>query len=85
MSVHTKSGNIEVALPSAAGFALNAKTENGEIDNQFGDSLKESSEGRGAKLEGSMGSGPDISISTEHGTITVRKASNDSQTPQKAI
>ncbi len=85
MAIHTKSGNIELALPSAARFAITASTENGEIDNQFSDALKENSEGRGAKLEGSVGSGPDINISTKHGTITVRKASGEKQTAEKAI
>jgi DUF4097 and DUF4098 domain-containing protein YvlB len=47
--VHARSGKIELALPEAAKFALNAVTDNGEIDNQFGDVLKESSGGRGAK------------------------------------
>ena len=36
-----RSGNIELAVPAAAHFALNANTANGEIDNQFGDGLKE--------------------------------------------
>lgn len=85
MSIRTKSGNVELALPSAARFAMLANTHNGEIDNQFSDALKENSEGHGAKLEGSVGSGPDINISTEHGTITVRKASGEKQIPDKAI
>jgi DUF4097 and DUF4098 domain-containing protein YvlB len=77
MDVHTRSGNIELALPPSAKFALNAGTENGGIDNQFGDGLKESSEGRGARLEGSIGNGPDLNLVTQHGSITVRKASGE--------
>lgn len=77
IAVHARSGNIELAVPASAHFALNADTENGEIDNQFGDGLKESSEGRGARLEGSVGSGPDVNLVTQHGSITVRKASSE--------
>ena len=77
ITAHARSGNIELALPPAASFALNAGTENGEIDNQFGDSLKETSAGRGAHLEGSVGNGPDVSLVTQHGSITVRKATGE--------
>jgi DUF4097 and DUF4098 domain-containing protein YvlB len=77
IAVHATSGNIELALPQAAKFALNASTQRGEIENDFGDSLKESSEGRGAKLEGVVGSGPDVDLVTNHGTITVRKATDE--------
>jgi DUF4097 and DUF4098 domain-containing protein YvlB len=77
IAVHARSGNIEIALPESAKFALNATTENGEIDNQFGDVLKETTSGRGGRLEGSIGSGPDVSLVTQHGSITLRKASGD--------
>jgi DUF4097 and DUF4098 domain-containing protein YvlB len=84
ITVHNRSGNIELALPQSAGFALNATTNNGDIDNQFGESLKESSEGRGAKLEGAAGSGPDVSLTTQHGSITVRKATGEKpERPEK--
>jgi DUF4097 and DUF4098 domain-containing protein YvlB len=82
--VRTKSGDIELAVPSAARFALNANTENGDIDNQFGDALKESSEGHGAHLEGSVGSGPDVNLVTQHGSITLKKATGESGGTTKA-
>jgi DUF4097 and DUF4098 domain-containing protein YvlB len=77
IAVHNRSGNIELALPEAARFALNASTDHGDIDNQFGGDLKESSEGHGAKLEGTVGAGPDVSLVTQHGSITVRKSSGE--------
>lgn len=82
MVVHTKAGNIELALPQAANFALNANTDRGEIDNEFGEALKESTAGRGARLEGSVGEGPDLNLSTNRGSITVRKVSSE-ETPSK--
>jgi DUF4097 and DUF4098 domain-containing protein YvlB len=84
MVVHARSGNIELAVPATAHFALSADTENGEIDNQFGDGLKESAEGRGARLEGSVGSGPDVNLVTKQGSITVRKASGEEAAETKA-
>lgn len=82
MVVHTKSGNIELALPHTASFALNATTDHGEVDNEFGEALKQSTEGRGARLEGSVGDGPDLNLTTDRGSITVRKAAGE-ETPAK--
>lgn len=79
IAVHAMSGNIELALPEAAKFALNASTQRGEIENDFGDSLKTSTAGRGAKLEGSVGAGPDVDLVTGHGTITIRKAADEAK------
>lgn len=82
MVVHTRSGNIELALPHTASFALNASTDHGEIDNEFGEALKERTEGRGAHLEGTIGDGPDLNLNTDRGSITVRKANSD-ENPSK--
>jgi len=78
ITVRTNSGDIELAVPAAAHFAMSANTENGEIDNEFGgDSLRQTSDGHSAKLEGTVGSGPDVNLVTQHGSITVRKASSE--------
>ncbi len=77
ISVEDHSGNIELALPPAAQFAINAETKNGEIDNQFGDVLRESSSGHGAQLEGEVGHGPDVKMITRRGNINVRKVSSE--------
>jgi hypothetical protein len=84
ITVRTRSGDIELAVPAAAHFAMNANTANGEIDNEFGGGLQENSDGRGAKLEGAVGSGPDVNLVTQHGTITVRKASAEGSGETKA-
>jgi DUF4097 and DUF4098 domain-containing protein YvlB len=77
MVVHTRSGNIELALPQSAAFALTASTDRGEIENEFGEALKQRTQGRGARLEGAIGAGPDLTLSTDMGSITVRKSSAD--------
>jgi DUF4097 and DUF4098 domain-containing protein YvlB len=84
ITVHARSGDIELAVPAAARFAITANTANGEIDNEFGGGLQQNSDGRGAKLEGSVGSGPDVNLVTQHGSITVRKASGENAGETKA-
>jgi DUF4097 and DUF4098 domain-containing protein YvlB len=84
ISVHTRSGDIELAVPAAAHFAMNANTANGEIDNEFGGGLQENSDGRGARLEGSVGHGPDVNLVTQHGSITLRKATAEGSGETKA-
>ena len=74
ISVHDRAGNIELALPPGAAFALSATTDHGQVENDFGDSLKEQTSGRGARLDGSVGQGPNVDLVTGRGTITVRKA-----------
>lgn len=73
MSVHTSSGNIDLALPGAAAFELTASTDRGGIENDFGSSLKTESAGKGARLMGAVGSGPALNLTTDRGTITIRK------------
>ncbi len=83
MVVHTRSGNIELALPDSAAFALTASTDSGEIENDFGEALKERTQGRGARLEGAIGTGPDLTLTTDRGTITVRKSSGEPTPPKQ--
>ena len=80
IDVHTRSGNIELSLPQTAAFALSASTDHGEIDNEFGDALKEQTSGRGAHLQGAVGSGPDVRLTTDRGNVTVRKAGGQPET-----
>ena len=73
IGVHARSGNIRLALPQLAHFALSAVTNHGDIENEFGDALTSRTEHRGGTIEGSVGNGPDLSITTDRGSITVRK------------
>lgn len=77
MDVQTRSGDIELSLPPAAQFNLTATTSHGDITNDYGSPLRQDSEGRGNSLRGSAGNGPSITLHSERGTITVRKASPD--------
>ncbi|MDQ2713109.1 MAG: DUF4097 family beta strand repeat-containing protein [Acidobacteriota bacterium] len=82
IAVHAGSGNIELALPLAAKFVLTATTGHGQVENDYGDGLREQTSGRGARLEGSVGSGPNVDLTTGRGSITVRKSGD---TPQTAV
>ena len=83
IAVHAHSGDIELAIPAAAQFSMKAGTANGEISNEFGDGLQQTSDGRSARLEGAVGSGPDVNLVTEHGRITVRKATGETLAENK--
>ena len=75
MDVKTRSGDIELALPPAAKFQLKATTKHGEISNDYGSPLKLEGEGHGASLNGAVGDGPLVSLTSDRGAVTVRKAS----------
>lgn len=75
IDVRVKAGNIDLTMPPAAQFALTASTDHGEIDNEFGSVLIGHSEKLGSKLDGSVGSGPDVTLISGRGNITVRKGS----------
>ena len=73
MDVKTRGGNVTLALPAAAKFAIEATTDRGEIDNSYGEPLRQDHSGKGAKLEGSVGAGPVLRIHTDRGTVHVNK------------
>ena len=86
MMVRTRAGNIDLALPESANFQLLANTRRGEIENDFGGDLTETTEGHGALLKGTVGVGPDLDLETRRGTITVRKAgSDDTRAPKPRV
>lgn len=74
IDVRVRSGSVELALPTAAKCNLNASTSHGEISNDFDDRLKQSTEGEGAKLAGSLGGSTEVKLATDRGGITVRKS-----------
>lgn len=76
IEVDLRNGNIDLALPPTAKFNLRARAEKGDVENDFGDALKLTNEDRGGLLTGSVGEGPQITMTSGRGTITVRKADN---------
>lgn len=74
IEARSRSGRIELTLPSKAAFQLTASTEQGEAINDFGPPLEKETEGRSATLKGKVGEGPSIHLATGRGNVTVRKA-----------
>lgn len=87
MEARTRRGRIELAAPESAAFQLRATTAQGEVNNDFGEALKAESEGRGGTLRSAAAEGPEIILSTERGSITVRKDTGRplSETPNKRL
>lgn len=77
LEVRTRSGDIELALPPGAKFDLRASTARGEATNDFGVPLVMEPEGRGASIHGAAAGGPTLNLSTDRGSVTVRKATAD--------
>ncbi len=80
MDVHTRSGDITLALPPGAKFDLRASTAHGDADNEYGDPLREQEAGHGNTITGSTGGGPELRLETGRGSVTVRKASGEETT-----
>jgi DUF4097 and DUF4098 domain-containing protein YvlB len=80
MDIHTRSGDITLALPPGAKFDLRASTQHGDADNEYGDALQEHEVGHGNTIAGSTGGGPELRLETGRGSINVRKASAEDTT-----
>ena len=70
----SRSGKIELALPEKASFQLVATAERGETTNDFGPAIQKRTEGRASSLKGGTGKGAEISLSTDRGSVLVRKS-----------
>ncbi len=73
IEARTGSGRLELVLPAAANFQLDATAEHGEALNDFGGGLQQDSNGRTATLRGKVGNGPMMHITSSRGSIAVRK------------
>lgn len=74
IDARSRSGNIEVALPEKAAFELDATTERGEATNDFGSAVQVTTQGSSAAMKRGPGQGPLVKISTQRGSISLRKA-----------
>ena len=74
LHVSDANGTVEVSVAADRGFALDARTENGQIENDFG--LGANRSGTTTTLQGRVGSGgPAVTLQTTQGDITVRRSS----------
>jgi hypothetical protein len=83
IDARSRSGQISLVLPDKAGFQLVATTDHGEAVNEFGAPIQKETDGRSSSLKGTVGQGASIHVTTERGTVTVRKAGADGEEPEK--
>ncbi len=76
IEARTRTGDITLALPPGAKLDLTASTNLGQLTNDFDSSVRIDESGRGGTMRSSMG-GPMVTLHTDRGEITVRKASPD--------
>ncbi|MBV9268622.1 MAG: DUF4097 family beta strand repeat protein [Acidobacteriaceae bacterium] len=84
INAQTRSGDIEITLPERASVAVTATTNHGEIANDFDSTLKQENHEHGARLEGSVGSGPELTLRTDHGDIALKKTGNESSATEES-
>ena len=74
LSIENHDGSVDVDLPGGAGFSLDARTRNGEMENDFG--LTAQRTAGASTLQGQVaGGGPTVTISTTDGDVTLRRSS----------
>jgi hypothetical protein len=75
VQVDNRNGDIQLSLPSKAGFRLDARTRGGEIQSDF-DELKINNDDHESTATGSLGNASShIVLNNEHDNIEIRKAS----------
>ena len=81
VQIDNRNGSIQLTLPDKAGFRLDARTRDGEIQSDFTE-LKVNNDEHEAKASGSVGSASShIVLNNEHDGIEIRKASSQPPKP----
>jgi hypothetical protein len=79
--VQNRNGDIQIYVPDKAGFVLDARARNGEIETDF-DALKINNDNDTGIGTGTVGNGgPHITLNNEHGGIEIRKNSSAGEAP----
>jgi hypothetical protein len=73
INIQNQHGSVDLGLPEHGGFVLDAKTKNGDLENDFG--LDSQGERDAHWLSGKVGvGGPQVRVETTDGDVTIRKA-----------
>ena len=73
VAISNEHGHISVELPAKSSFQMNARTDHGDIQSDFGE-LKIENADRESKATGSVGSGgAQLRLTNSHGDISIRK------------
>ena len=74
MDVHTRNGDVTLALPEKAEFQLDGSTSQGDVDNEYGGALQTQSNGHAASVRGRVGNGPLVTVGTDRGMVSVKRS-----------
>jgi DUF4097 and DUF4098 domain-containing protein YvlB len=81
--IDNRKGDIQIYLPDKAGFQLDARARNGEVETDF-EQLKIDNTNDQAIATGTVGGGgPRLVVNNEHGTIEIRKTSSLAAAPEE--
>lgn len=73
--VSNENGSVVIAIPTTGGYALQANTQNGEIQDDFG--LVAQKAGQTVTVKGTIGSsGPALKVETTEGDVHIHKATS---------
>ncbi|MGH9431449.1 MAG: DUF4097 family beta strand repeat-containing protein [Terriglobia bacterium] len=83
--VQLKQGEIELDLPPASGFQIDAVSQHGDVETDFkGPSLKVENQGDAPSISGVYGKGgPTIHLTTTYGTIRISKGESSPTEPSQ--
>ncbi|MCU1327276.1 MAG: hypothetical protein JWN34_2646 [Bryobacterales bacterium] len=73
MEVRTRNGDITLSAPEKAGFELDARTGQGEAQNDYGAPFEARNDGRSSSIKGKTGVGPQVTLNTDRGALTIKK------------
>jgi DUF4097 and DUF4098 domain-containing protein YvlB len=74
MDVHSRVGDITLAIPGSASFILDGRTSQGEVQNDYGSPLDTASQHRSSTISGGAGNGPRLLLTTGRGTVKIEKS-----------
>jgi DUF4097 and DUF4098 domain-containing protein YvlB len=83
LQINNKNGDIQVTVPPQAGFRLDARALNGEIQSDFTQLKVDNGENQ-ATASGAVGNAiATLKLNNEHGTIEIRKGSAQAAVPER--
>jgi len=72
VDITNKSGNVTFTVPPKAGFNIDARASNGDLDDEF--NLPRTDQNHDRHVSGAVnGGGPAVHINTSHDTVSIRK------------
>jgi DUF4097 and DUF4098 domain-containing protein YvlB len=82
VQIDNRNGDITVSVPEKMGFKVDARTRGSEISSEFSELQPKNDDNQGS-LSGTVGNGASrIVLNSEHGMITLRRASDVPEPPQ---